>query len=71
MLLLLSQNTGVFHAGVILFVLVMGRQPFEKACSKDKHYRVLNYDDSRKFWQYHEGRNNTSYIDSDLNDLLT
>ena len=61
----------MFYAGVILFVLMVGRQPFEKACCLDERYRALKCENEEMFWEYHERKNNKSLIDSDLKELLT
>lgn len=47
----------LFAAGIILFIMVMGRPPFKSATGKDAFYKMLVGTDPEEYWKiYTEGR---------------
>lgn len=44
----------LFAAAMVLFIMVVGHNPFLKATEKDQHYRMIMYKDFRRFWKTHE-----------------
>lgn len=47
----------LFAAGIILFIMVMGRPPFRSATVKDEFYKMLVGTDPDKYWEiYSKGR---------------
>lgn len=47
-----SEKSDIFAFGVILFIFVLGRPPFENAILDDVHYKCF-LEKKRVFWQYH------------------
>jgi len=41
----------MFSTGVILFILVTGKEPFDKATDDDYFYRLLAREKYNKFWK--------------------
>eukprot|EP01084_Bolivina_argentea_P293687 505155_1 len=48
-----SKKCDIFSAGVILFILINGYPPFEKASKKDKWYKPIIKGKIDKFWKAH------------------
>lgn len=60
----------IFSLGVLLFVITIGRFPFEKSNYSDRKYRLImnkKYDD---FWSYYEQYNLTDEFKHLINNLL-
>jgi serine/threonine protein kinase len=44
----------IFALGVIVFILILGRLPFEYATPTNKHYSLLQQQKYQEFWKIHE-----------------
>ena len=66
-----GKKVDIFSAGIILFVLVNGLQPFGHASrAKDKYYKMLTSNTPEKFWEFHSKSNNKIELSADLVSLL-
>ena len=49
-----KDRADLFAATVVLFTIVVGHQPFEKATKEDKFYSLIMKNDYLQFWYLHE-----------------
>lgn len=57
---IIPQKIDIFSLGVILFILVAGQFPFEKAIEKDDFYRHIIDEDWEKYWKLVDENNKFS-----------
>jgi serine/threonine protein kinase len=50
-----GEEADIFAAGVVLFILTTGFQPFKSTRPEDPHYRALNAS-SNRFWQTYKSK---------------
>ena len=66
----------LFSLGVIIFILVTGRMPFEEAHLDDPHYKYICNHVQSKFWSLHEvhaaeEETGTDAFSPEFKDLMT
>ena len=61
----------IFSLGVLLFVITIGRFPFEKSNYSDRHYRLIMGKKYEDFWCYYEEYNLTDEFKDLINNLLS
>ena len=60
----------IFSLGVLLFVITIGRFPFEKSNYSDRKYRLIMNKKYEEFWCYYQGYNLTDEFKDLINNLL-
>lgn len=60
----------IFSLGVLLFVITIGRFPFEKSSYSDRKYRLIMNKKYEEFWCYYQGYNLTDEFKDLINNLL-
>ena len=63
-------SVDMFAAGVVLFTMVMGRFPFQRANSGDLHYKHLIVGDYEGFWQAQKEGQRKEKLSSELKHLI-
>ncbi|CAI2359201.1 unnamed protein product [Moneuplotes crassus] len=70
-----GQIVDIFGAGLVLFLMVTGRIPFESAEQKDYYYKYLHSNRPSKFWSLHfmteEGEKGEDYLSDDIKSLIS
>ena len=62
-----SSKCDIFSAGVILFILLTARLPFDQAIKSDKKYGLLVDNNSNQFWKVHCDSTKYKFVISDKN----
>jgi len=65
-----GQEVDLFAIAIILFIMVSGHPPFEKAKAGDRFYKFLNGNRDDVFWRTHSRNKQGGYSDN-LKNLLT
>jgi serine/threonine protein kinase len=46
-----GQSADLFAAAVILFIMITGRPPFQRALRTNPHYKPVAFGNFKRFWQ--------------------
>ena len=69
-----GRKIDIFSCGVLLFVMVVGHYPFEKACREDPLYNLICQRQYDRFWAIHkelaEKAGRTVELSEELRDLI-
>lgn len=65
-----GEKTDVFAAGVILFVMLVGSSPFNKATQQNTYYSFIINRQYDKFWKEFEKRRGKNFFSPDFKDLI-